>query len=106
MVNKVVPHSELYTEAESWCQQLPDKSPRSLPIAKTVMNHGSDLDYHSYTERVELLASTYGDEGNLEGVQAFLEKGPRTIATSEFVRSRIALGNLPPRESQRGSGGF
>lgn len=74
MVNKVVPHEDLYNEVDDWCQQLLDKSPRSLRIAKTVMNHGSDLDYHSYIEGVELLAQTYGDEENLEGVQAFLEK--------------------------------
>lgn len=76
MVNKVVPHEDLYSAVESWCQELLDKSPRSLRIAKTVMNHGSDLDYHSYIEGIELLAQTYGDEENLEGVQAFLDKRP------------------------------
>lgn len=76
MVNKVVPHDDLYREVDNWCQDLLDKSPRSLRIAKIVMNHGSDLDYHSYVEGIELLAQTYGDEENLEGVQAFLEKRP------------------------------
>lgn len=89
MVNKVVPHEELYPEVDKWCQELLDKSPRSLRIAKTVMNHGSDLDYHSYIEGIELLAQTYGDEENLEGVQAFLEKRPpnyRRFRSSKSVK--------------------
>lgn len=74
LINKVVPHDELEMATAEWCEELLDKSPTSLRIAKSVMNHGSDLDYHSYIEGIELLAATYGTEENLEGVNAFLEK--------------------------------
>lgn len=76
LVNAVVAHDDLHTEVDLWCQEILDKSPRALRIAKTVVNHGSDLVYHSYVEGTELLAATYGDAENLEGVQAFLEKRP------------------------------
>src|SRR5580698_1413890 len=35
LINKVVPHEELYPEVERWAEELLDKSPRSLRIAKT-----------------------------------------------------------------------
>ena len=74
LANKAVPHDELYDEVDRWAQNLMDKSPRSLRIAKTIMNHSSDLEYNTYMTGSELLASTYGDDENLEGVHAFLEK--------------------------------
>ena len=37
MVNKVVPHSELYSEVESWCQQILDKSPQYASNVRTVV---------------------------------------------------------------------
>jgi naphthoate synthase/2-ketocyclohexanecarboxyl-CoA hydrolase len=76
LANKVVPHAELYDEVDRWCQTLLDKSPRSLRIAKILMNHGSDAEYNTYIAGSEMLAMTYGDEENLEGVHAFLEKRP------------------------------
>jgi naphthoate synthase/2-ketocyclohexanecarboxyl-CoA hydrolase len=74
LANKAVPHDELYAEVDRWCQMLLDKSPRSLRIAKIFMNHGSDAEYNTYIAGSEMLAMTYGDEENLEGVHAFLEK--------------------------------
>jgi dihydroxynaphthoic acid synthetase len=76
LANKVVPHDELYSAVDEWCQELLDKSPRSLRIAKVLMNHATDLEYNTYFTGSELLASTYGDEENLVGVHAFLEKRP------------------------------
>jgi dihydroxynaphthoic acid synthetase len=76
LVNRVVPLERLYDEVDAMCQELLDKSPRSMRIAKILMNHGSDLDYNTYVAGAEFLASTYGDEENLEGVHAFLERRP------------------------------
>lgn len=76
LVNRVVPLERLYEEVYAMCQELLDKSPRSLRVAKTLMNHASDLDYNTYVTGAEMLASTYGDEENLEGVHAFLERRP------------------------------
>ncbi|MQA82088.1 MAG: 1,4-dihydroxy-6-naphthoate synthase [Streptosporangiales bacterium] len=76
LANKVVPHDELYSEVEKWCEIILDKSPRALRIAKILMNHGSDLEYNTFISGTEMLSMTYGDDENLEGVHAFLEKRP------------------------------
>lgn len=73
LVNEVVPLESLYATVDAMCQTLLDMSPRSLRIAKTLMNHASDLDHNTYATGAELLAQSYGDEENLEGVTAFLE---------------------------------
>jgi naphthoate synthase len=76
LVNKVVPHETLMTEVQSWCDEILDKSPQSLRIAKTSLNFESDLMYSSYLHGIEMLALTYGGTENMEGVTAFLEKRP------------------------------
>jgi naphthoate synthase/2-ketocyclohexanecarboxyl-CoA hydrolase len=76
LVNRVVPHDELSAEVDRWCQEILDKSPQSLRIAKTALNFQSDLLYAAYTHGVEMLALTYGNRENLEGVRAFLDKRP------------------------------
>ncbi|MBO0704514.1 MAG: enoyl-CoA hydratase/isomerase family protein [Candidatus Dormibacteraeota bacterium] len=74
LVNKVVPPGELDAEVDSWCQDILDKSPQSLRIAKTSLNFESDQLAASYTHGLEMLSLTYGNDENLEGVRAFLEK--------------------------------
>lgn len=74
LVNRVVEHEKLYDEVDSICQDLLDKSPRSLRVAKMLMNHATDLEYNTFVTGAEILASSYGDAENLEGVKAFLEK--------------------------------
>jgi naphthoate synthase/2-ketocyclohexanecarboxyl-CoA hydrolase len=76
LVNKVVPPDELMKEVDIWCNEILDKSPQSLRIAKTSLNFESDLLYSSYLHGIEMLALTYGNQENLEGVNAFLEKRP------------------------------
>ena len=49
----------------------------SVRIAKLALNAGSDQDFYaSYFPNAELLASIYGNEENMEGITAFLEKRP------------------------------
>jgi dihydroxynaphthoic acid synthetase len=74
LVNKVVPHSELYTEVGKWCSELLDKSPQSIRLARTALNFSSDLLYPAYTHGMEMLSLINGNEENLEGVRAFLGK--------------------------------
>jgi naphthoate synthase/2-ketocyclohexanecarboxyl-CoA hydrolase len=76
LVNRVVPVDQLDTEVDQMCQDLLNMSPRSLRIAKTLMNHASDLEYNTYATGAEMLTQTYGDPENLEGVTAFLERRP------------------------------
>jgi len=75
-VNKVVPHDELLKATREWAEEILDKSPQSLRIAKTSLNFESDLLYSSYLHGMEMLSLTYGNQENLEGVNAFLEKRP------------------------------
>lgn len=89
LINKVVPHEDLMTEVEIWCQEILDKSPQSLRIAKTSLNFESDLLYSSFVHGIEMLALTYGNEENLEGVRAFLEKRPADYR--KFRRSERPL---------------
>jgi dihydroxynaphthoic acid synthetase len=74
LVNKVVPLADLDREVDAWCQELLDKSPQCLRIAKLAMNFESDLLFPALTHAMEMLAMTYGGPENMEGVHAFLEK--------------------------------
>ena len=76
LVNQVVEHDKLMEEVDSWCQEILDKSPQSIRIAKTSLNFESDSLYSSYLHGMEMLSLTYGNEENMEGVTAFLEKRP------------------------------
>jgi naphthoate synthase len=59
------------------CNDILDKSPQSIRIAKLALNAGSDQEfYSSFFPNAELLASIYGSEENMEGIKAFLEKRP------------------------------
>lgn len=74
LVNVVVEHDRLMAEVDEWCQEILDKSPQSLRIAKTSLNFESDNLYSSYLHGIEMLSLTYGNEENMEGVTAFLDK--------------------------------
>lgn len=74
LVNRVVPAADLLSETQKMADQILDLSPRSLRLLKMLVNHGSDLDHPTYAMGAEMLASTFGDPENLEGVTAFLEK--------------------------------
>jgi len=75
LVNTVVPKEELAHEVDVWCQELLDKSPQALRLAKMSMNHSADLDiYGSFTHGGEMLCMNYETPEYKEGPQAFLEK--------------------------------
>ena len=51
------------------------KSPQSIRIAKIALNTGTDQEFYgSFFPTGELLASIYGNDENMEGIRAFLEK--------------------------------
>lgn len=75
LVNEVCEPEELDARVDALCQDILDKSPQSLRIAKLALNAGSDQEfYSSYFPTAELLASIYGNTENMEGIRAFLEK--------------------------------
>jgi len=76
LVNKVVEHADLDREVSQWCEDLLDKSPQALRIAKTSINYESDQLYSSFVHGLEMMSLVYGNPEFLEGVNAFLEKRP------------------------------
>ena len=77
LINQVCPADKLNEEVDKLCQEILDKSPQSIRIAKLALNAGSDQDFYaSYFPNAELLASIYGNDENMEGIRAFLEKRP------------------------------
>ncbi len=77
LINQVCEPDELDDEVDKACEDILQKSPQSIRIAKLALNAGSDADfYSSFFPNAELLASAYGNEENMEGITAFLEKRP------------------------------
>lgn len=77
LINRVCPASELDAAVDSLCEEVLSKSPQSIRIAKLSLNAGSDQEFYaSYFPNAELLASVYGNDENMEGVRAFIEKRP------------------------------
>ena len=75
LINEVVKPEELDATVDALCQEILDKSPQSIRIAKLALNAGSDQEfYSSFFPTSELLASIYGNQENMEGITAFLEK--------------------------------
>lgn len=77
LINEVWPDNELDEKVDVMCQEILDKSPQSIRIAKIALNAGTDQEfYSSFFPTAELLAASVGNEENMEGVNAFLEKRP------------------------------
>ena len=75
LINKVVPEEQLQAEVDRWCQEILDKSPQSIRIAKIALNMESDRAFYAgFSHQSELLTMTYGTPEHREGPQAFLEK--------------------------------
>jgi naphthoate synthase/2-ketocyclohexanecarboxyl-CoA hydrolase len=84
LINQVCESDTLDEEVDKLCNEILQKSPQSIRIAKLALNAGSDADFYpSFFPSAELLASAYGNEENMEGITAFLEKRP-----SDFPRFR------------------
>jgi dihydroxynaphthoic acid synthetase len=87
LVNRVVSAEELDATVDALCADILDKSPQSIRIAKLALNAGSDRDFYAaFFPNAELLASIYGNEENMEGINAFLGK-----RKPDFRRFRKAL---------------
>lgn len=77
LINEVCKAEDLDRVVKELCETILDKSPQSIRIAKIALNAGSDQEFYgSYFPTSELLASIYGNEENMEGITAFLEKRP------------------------------
>ena len=90
LINQVVKAEELDATVDGICQEILDKSPQSLRIAKVALNAGSDQEfYSSFFPTAELLASIYGNAENMEGIRAFLEKRPPNYRQYRARRTEV-----------------
>lgn len=74
LVNKVVPLRELRAEVERWCQELLDKSPTALRLAKQSFNIDSEQRGGVAEFAGTALNLYYQTEEAMEGRNAFVEK--------------------------------
>jgi 2-ketocyclohexanecarboxyl-CoA hydrolase len=74
LVNAVVPHDQLDAEVQKWCDEIMEKSPTALAIAKRSFN--MDTAHQSGIAGMGLYALKlyYDTEESREGVKAFQEK--------------------------------
>ena len=74
LVNKVVPQDKLRSEVEQWCNELLEKSPTALKLAKQSFNAdtaGIQGISHMGFSALDLF---YGTKESVEGMEAFKEK--------------------------------
>lgn len=76
LVNKVVPHDELYEEVDRWCEKILQKSPTALKMLKYSFNADSASIAGISRLAMGSLALFYRTEEAAEGRNAFLEKRP------------------------------
>lgn len=75
LVNEVVEPQDLVQRTREVAGEVLSKSPQSIRIAKAALNAGSDHDFHSsFFHSAEAFANIYGNQENMEGINAFLEK--------------------------------
>ncbi|MDR0357309.1 MAG: enoyl-CoA hydratase/isomerase family protein [Clostridiales Family XIII bacterium] len=75
LVEKVFPPDELLSEATAWLQQVLNKAPIAVRMAKVSINNGANMDVKSAIS-FETEASTvaFASEDRVEGMVAFVEK--------------------------------
>jgi enoyl-CoA hydratase/carnithine racemase len=75
LINKVVPKDELETAARQWAEELAQKSPIAVQIAKTAFYRSEDMVYEKqFAYMNEAFARLCTTDDAKEGVQAFFEK--------------------------------
>ncbi len=75
LVNRVVPASELMSQAKELARKLASKSPIALRVAKDAINVGLNLSLaEGITYEKNVFAILCGTDDKKEGVAAFLEK--------------------------------
>lgn len=83
LANVVVPDSQLDAEVQRWCQEILEKSPTALAIAKCSFNADTAHITGLSSMGLHAVKLFYGTEESQEGVQAFKEK-----RTPEFNQHR------------------
>ena len=74
LINVCVPDDQLDAEVDTWCNEILDKSPIALALAKLSFNADSESIGGIGAMGFEALGLYYGTKEAQEGVQAFIEK--------------------------------
>lgn len=74
LVNKVVPHEQLADEVQQWCDEIMEKSPTALAIAKRSFNADTENIRGISSLGIQTLQLYYDTDESQEGVKAFNEK--------------------------------
>jgi len=75
LINKIVPKDQLETEARRWAEELAQKSPLAVQIAKSAFYHSEDMAYEKqFAHMNEAFARLCSTADAKEGVQAFFDK--------------------------------
>jgi enoyl-CoA hydratase/carnithine racemase len=75
LINKVVPIDDLETEARRWAQDLAQRSPIAIQIAKSAFYNAEDMEYEKqFAYMNEAFARLCSTDDAKEGVQAFFDK--------------------------------
>jgi 2-ketocyclohexanecarboxyl-CoA hydrolase len=73
-VNRVVPHDQLDAEIKRWCDEIIERSPTAIALAKRAFNADTEHQRGIAALGLEAVALYYGTEESKEGVKAFMEK--------------------------------
>jgi len=75
LINKIVPKDELETEARRWAEELAQKSPIAIQVAKSAFYNAADLAYEKqFAYMNEAFARLCTTSDAKEGVRAFFDK--------------------------------
>jgi enoyl-CoA hydratase/carnithine racemase len=75
LINRLVPQDELEEKALEWPEELANKSPIAVQIAKTAFYHSEDMAYdQQFAYMNEAFARLCSTDDAKEGVKAFFEK--------------------------------
>jgi 2-ketocyclohexanecarboxyl-CoA hydrolase len=82
LVNAVVPHDQLDAEVQRWCDDIMDKSPTALAIAKRSFNMDTAHQAGIAGMGLYALKLYYDTEESREGVSAFRKSASPTFAST------------------------
>ena len=74
LVNAVVPHDRLDDEVRSWCDEILEKSPTAIAIAKRSFNMDTEMIRGASSFAMQALKLYYDTDESKEGGKAFREK--------------------------------
>ena len=73
-INAVVPHGELRAEVDRWCEELLERSPTALALAKRSFNADTESIRGIASMGMAALSLYYDTEESKEGGRAYREK--------------------------------